>query len=101
MPFGPLSAYASLQAILPPFCLKASREDLRHFIINGNIKRRFVLRGRFGELGHRRIMRSQEQMSAKAFLEDPIPRDSPVPRYNGDAGGCKGFLILWIFPNED
>lgn len=88
LPFEPLDAYESIQLLLPPFSLKLSRADLRSFIVNGFIKRRFLLRGRFHEFGHTRIMRSLEEMTVKSFLSAQIPRESVDPLYKGDAVGC-------------
>jgi tetratricopeptide (TPR) repeat protein len=89
LPFEPLDAYESLQLLLPPYSLKLSEPDLRSFIVNGFVRKRLVLRGRFEEFGHTRVMRSPEEMTIKSFLAANIPRESVNPIYKGDAVGCR------------
>ena len=89
MPLEPLDAYESLQLLLPPFSLALSRPDLKSFIVDGFVKRKFILHGRFEPFGHVRVMRSTEDMTVKSFLTDKIPRDSANALYKGDALGCK------------
>jgi hypothetical protein len=89
LPFEPVDAYESLSELLPAFTLGLPRSDLKSFIINGSVTRRFLLRGRFSEFGHTRVMRSSEELTVDSFLNDAIPKGSPEPLYNGDAVGCK------------
>ena len=89
LPFEPRDAYRSLQALLPAFAFDIQTSDLRQFIINGFISRRYVLRGRFKGFGHTRVMRSSADLSVETFLTDSIPKDDPDPLYRGDAIGCK------------
>lgn len=88
LPFEPRDAYQSLQALLPVFAYDIPELDLRQFIIDGFISRRYVLRGRFKGFGHTRIMRSSADLGVETFLTDPIPKDDPNPLYRGDAIGC-------------
>ena len=93
LPFEPLDAFESFQALLPDFAFEVPTTDLQDFIINGYITRRFLLRGRLKGFGHTRLMRSSEELSVKAFLSDPIPKDDPKPLYKGDAIGCEWYNL--------
>lgn len=88
LPFEPRDAYQSLQGLLPAFAFDVLESDLRQYIIDGFISRRFVLRGRFKGFGHTRVMRSSADLAVETFLTDPIPKDDPDPLYLGDAVGC-------------
>jgi hypothetical protein len=89
LPFEPRDAYLSLQALLPTFAFNIPDLDLRQFIINGFISRRYVLRGRFKSFGYTKVMRSSADFSVENFLTESIPKDDPDPLYRGDAIGCK------------
>jgi len=89
LPFEPVTAFDSLQRHLPPFVVNLAWADIKAYLLDGFVARRFLLHGRFRKFGHTVIIRSADELTVKSLLDSRIPKNDAEPRYNGDAVGCK------------
>lgn len=89
LPFEPSDALGSIKQLLPSITFPLTEPDLREFIIDGFLSRRFVLFGRFRSFAYTITMESEREMTAASLLENTIPPNAANPVYEGDAVGCK------------
>src|SRR5271170_7861593 len=84
-------AFEGLQEYLPDFVLKLEESDVENYIVDGFVSRRFLVQGRFSQVGYTKAMYSAEDTTVDSLLSSRIPERTSHSLYNGEASGCKFF----------